>query len=259
MTDQDELLQLEQTLTVLLESHRADLILEKAHKILALDPHNRLAFIGLIIAYNRSQQYDLMLQACRDALALWPDDDWLYHSLYLYYLNTGVDYLKGKEAIEKAIELNPSNARYYRDLGEIYLINREADRAVKHLGKAVELAPDNAEFRSRLALGLLRQHKVDESMKMAEGALKDDPSDNEVLDTTGLIYALAGELEKAENLFKSALRDRPTYQYFQKHLDLVFREKSDKESRMTRGMRYTPLYLRHKGGKLHFDEDATNV
>lgn len=255
MTEQDELIQLEQSLQVIIYSHRSDLILEKAHRILAIDPNNRLGYVALIFAYNRSQQYDLMLRACLDALALWPDDDWFYHSLYLYYLNTGVSYLKGKEAIEKAIELSPSNARYYRDLGEIYLINREADKAVKYLSKAVELDPDNAEFRSRLALGLLREHKVSESLKMAEKALRDDPSDNSVLDTAGLIYALAGELEKAEDLFKSALRDRPTYDYFQKHLDLVYREKSDRESRIKRGMRYTPLYLRHKGTKLHFDED----
>ena len=255
MTDQDQLIQLEQTLRIIINGHRSDLILEKARKILALDTSNRLAHEALIVAYNRSEQYDLMLQACRDALVLWPDDDWLYHSLYLYYLNTGVDYLKGKEAIENAIELNPSNARYYRDLGEIYLINREADKAVKYLSKAAELDPNNAEFRSRLALGLLRLHKLRESIEMAEKALKDDPGDNDVLDTTGLIYALAGQLEKAEDLFKSALRDRPTYQYFQKHLDLVFKEKYDRENRTRQGMSYTPLYLRHKGTKLHFDED----
>lgn len=255
MTDQDELLKLEQTLEVIIGSHRSDLILEKAHKLLAFDPNNRLAHTALIIAYNKSQEYDLMLQASQKALALWPDDDWLYYTLFLYYLNTGVDYLKGKGAIEKAIEINPSNATYYRNLGEIYLINREADKAVKHLTKAVELDPDNAEFKSRLALGLLRLHKVRESFDMTENALKDNPSDNNVLDTTGLIYALAGELEKAEDLFKSALRERPTYEYFQKHLDLVFREKADRENRTNRGMHYTPLYLRHKGEKLHFDED----
>jgi len=35
----------------------------------------------------------------------------------------------------------------------------------------------------------------------------------------------------------------------------VVREKKDRENRQQRGLRYTPLYLRHKGTKLHFDED----
>ncbi len=253
--DDDNLEHLISNLHVLLEGHRGDLIVETAKKILALNPRNLDGYIGLLMGYNSMQKYDLFLEACLQAIAYWPDLAWLHYMHHIYYYSTGEDWLKAKEAIEEAIKLDPTNAEYYRHLGEVYLVNREAEKAAKHLAKAVSLKPDNAEYRSRLALALLRTYKRDKSLKIAKQALKDDPGDSSVLDNVGFIWALAGELDDAENLFRDALRDRPTYIYFQKHLDLVMREKADREGRQQKGLKYTPLYLRHKGTKLHFDED----
>jgi len=98
---------------------------------------------------------------------------WFHFVCYEYYLYLGgKEYLKAKEHIEKAIEINPQNAYYHRCLGELYLINREPDNAETVLLGAVALDPHNPEFRSRYALSLLRQHKVKESLATADQALK---------------------------------------------------------------------------------------
>jgi len=255
----DSLNQLIKTLRIFLGGHRGDLIIETAKKILSINPQSYEGYFGLILGYMKTQQYELMLETCLRAISYWPHIAWFRYMHYIYYFSTGKDWYKAKLAIEEAIKLDPVNARYYRHLGEVYLVNREHAKAVVYLRKAVELNPDSAEYRSRLALGLLRLHKKEESLKMARQALKDDPADSYVLDTVGLILTLSGELDEAEELFKSALRDIPTYSYFQRHLDIVKREKQDRENRKKRGLRYTPLYLRHKGMKLHFDENKHYV
>jgi Flp pilus assembly protein TadD len=252
----DQIQQLEQTLETVSQTHRTDFIIDTARKILALSPHHEEASLQLILALYNSRQYDVMFETIQSAMTYFAQRPWIHYALYLYYLyQGGSDYIKAKEHIEKAISLNPANPLFYRNLGEIYLINREADKAVVNLSKAVELQPTNPEYRSRLALALLRMHRVNDSLDMANRALRDGADDADVYDSVGMIYTLSGDLDKGEELFRVALRMMPTYEYFQKHIDWVLREKQDREGRQRQRKQYTPLYLRHKGTKLHFDED----
>ena len=253
----EQLEQLERTLETVSQTHRTDLIIDTARKILAINHTHEDAHLQLILALYKAHHYDTMFEAISTALRYWPQRPWIHYALYLYYLyQGGEDYVKAKEHIEEAIRLDPTNALFYRQLGEIYLINRESDKAITHLSKSVELRPTNAEYRSRLALALLRVHRVRESLETADQALRDGADDASVYDSVGMIYTLAGDLNKGEELFRVALRMTPTYDYFQKHIDWVLREKKDREIRERQGKRYTPLYLRHKGTKRFFDEDA---
>ena len=247
---------LQKTLEVWSSSHRYDLIIGTAKKILALDPLNRIATYELLRSYNNTLQYEDLYSATTTALQNWPDDPILYDFLYLYYLYLGGEnYIKARDAIEKAIELDPLKGYYYRQLGEIYLINREPEKAFKYLSEAVKLSPSKTEYRSRLALSLIRLNKIKEGLKLTEESLKEDPGIPGVLDNAGMVYILTGDIEKAEELFKDALSKFPTYNYFQSHLEWVLREKKDKESRLKQGKKYTPLYIRQNGTKRFFDED----
>ena len=199
--------------------------------------------------------YDKLIESTNHALASWPNIDVFYEFVYLYYLSKGgLEYLKARDAMRKAIELNPNKAAWYRNLAEIYLINREPDKAETYLSNAVKLEPLNAEYRSRLALSQIRLHKVKESLRSITNCLRDDPDNQYVLDNAGMVYILAGEIDKAEELFRDALRRFPTYTYFQSHLDWVLKEKADKEVRLSKDLNYIPLYIRQKDRKRFFDE-----
>lgn len=87
---------------------------------------------------------------------------------------------------------------------------------------------------------------------MANQALKDGTDEARNFDTVGMIYTLAGELDKGEELFREALRMVPTYDYYQKHIDWVKREKNDRDLRHQQGKSYTPLYLRQRDTKRFF-------
>jgi tetratricopeptide (TPR) repeat protein len=247
--------------------HRHDMVADTATKILALDPQNRDALINLAVAqYQQArlaesdEAFARMRQTTEYALSIYPTEAYLYYLLHLYYLWYGGDqYVDARDCILNAIKLDPQNGWYYRQLGEIYLINREADKAVGYLQEAVRLAPEEAEYRSRLALALLRQRKVRESIALAEQALKDAPDNMSVLDTVGMIYILLGDLEKADRFFRDAIKRDPTYNYFHQHMDWLKRELRDKGERERQGKKYTALYIRQKGSKRFFDEDSVNA
>ncbi len=248
----------EEELQIIKDTHRTDLIIEKAQKLLALDPQNQFGTYVLITAYINSFQYDKVYEATTDALKNWPDDDRLYYYLYFYYLSRGgADYVKARDAIVKAIELSPKKSWYYRDLAEIYLINWEPEKAKNLLELAVKMDPTNAEYKSRLALASVRTKDKNAGLEMARKALSEDPDNHQVLDTVGMIYIITGELDEAEKLCRDALQRYPTREYYQSHLDWTLREKKDKAERVAGGKEYTPLYLRQKGTKRFFDEDVS--
>jgi tetratricopeptide (TPR) repeat protein len=243
----DVLLKLEQELELISQTHRNDMIVSTARQILAINPHHEQASFRLIMALYGLHKFDEMYDAIEIAKTDFAHTAWFHFVCYEYYLYLGgKEYLSAKEHIEKAIEINPSVAYYHRCLGEIYLINREPDKASAVLFEAVRLEPHNPEYRGRYALSLLRQHKVSESLETADRALKDGTSNPGIYDTVGMIYTLSGDLDKGEDLFREALRKLPTYDYFQKHINWVMREKKDRDIRHQRGLQYTPLYLRQK-------------
>ncbi|HUD10725.1 MAG TPA: hypothetical protein VMR28_03585 [Candidatus Saccharimonadales bacterium] len=266
--DPDQLQRLTTELNALTGSHRYDLISNVATKILAIEPTNYVALADLAAAQYykaaRVSQSDDDFTAVREtierALSVYPNEAYFYFLLYHYYLwYGGAQYIQARDCLLTAIKLQPTTAIYYRQLGEIYLINREANKATKYLQEAVRLAPNEAEYRSRLALALLRQHKVKESLAMAEQALHDAPDDMQVLDTVGMVYILIGDLEKADRFFRDAIRRDPNYNYFHQHMDWIKRELPDKQRREQQGEKYTPLYIRQKGSKRFFDEDGPNT
>jgi tetratricopeptide (TPR) repeat protein len=249
----DNLIKLEQELEILSQTHRDDMVADIAWQILVIDPHHETALFRLIMALYGLQKYDEMYDAIEAAKIGFVHTGWFHFVCYEYYLHLGgKEYLKAKEHIEIAIEINPLMPYYHRCLGELYLINREANKAAEVLYEAVKLNPSNAEYRSRYALSLIRLHKVRESLAEADHALKDDTADPRIYDTVGMIYTLSGDLNRGEELFREALRIMPTYEYFQTHIDWVLREKQDKNAREQQGKQYTPLYLRHKGTNRFF-------
>lgn len=262
--DFDQLNRMHEELHALSGSHRYDLIADVATRILALSPASHPALYALAGAQYEAarrsesdEDFAAMKRTTERALSLYPNEAHLYYLLFHYYLwYGGAQYIQARDCLLQAIALDPQRAEYFRWLGEVYLINREADKAAKYLKEAVSLEPTKASHRSRYALALLRQHKVQESVATAEQALHDGPDDMRVLDDVGMIYILLGDLDKADRFFRDAIRRDPTYNYFHQHMDWIKREIADKQRREQQHQKYTPLYIRQKQVKRFFDEDG---
>lgn len=242
---------------VLIESHRNDLLRDKAREVLSISPGHPIGLMYLCRASNNLGAYDELEEAARTGVKLHPQEPHFYYYLYLFFLHIGgPTYVDARQAIGEAIRLRPDVALYHRELGEIYLINWEPEKAQECLREASRLDPNNAEIRSRMGIAELRSGNHPKAFQLARSALELSPDDHSVYNNAGQIFLFGGELDEAENLFREALRRFPTYEYFQRQLMNCEREKSDRKQRQARKLRYTPLVLRQKGRKRFFDEDA---
>ncbi len=133
------------------ETHRYDLLRDKAREVLALAPGHPAALMYLCLASNNLGAYTDLEEAARDGVRLYPQEAHFYYYLYLFFLHIGgVTYIQARDAILEAIRLNPGSALYHRELGEIYLINWEPEKARKCLLDAARLNPKSGEIQSRL-------------------------------------------------------------------------------------------------------------
>jgi tetratricopeptide (TPR) repeat protein len=167
-------------------------------------------------------------------------------------------YMNARDLLLEAIRIDPEFSAAYRDLGEIYLINWEPERALEYLSTAARLEPENAEYRARRSLALLRSGRARDAFEEVHTALRIAPDDYQVLNTVGMVLLFGGELDEAEKLLRRALEQFPTYEYFQRQLTNCLRERDDRASRTAQGKPYTPLVRRQRGRKRFFDESRSD-
>jgi adenylate cyclase len=97
------------------------------------------------------------------------------------------DWPAARGALEKAISLNPSEARAYLDLGWYYAISGDFDRAFEFIGKAVTLDPLNLEYNIDQADLLRMAGRNEQAGKVAANMLELYPGNSEVYWISGMI------------------------------------------------------------------------
>lgn len=243
---------------VLAESHRNDLLRDKAREVLAISPGHQIGLMYLCRASNNLGAYDDLEESARLGIRLYPQEPHFYYYLYLFYLHIGgPTYLDACQAIKEAIRLRPETAMYHRELGEVYLINWEPEKARISLKEASRLDPNNAEIRSRLGIAELRSGNDKVAFELVRSALSLAPDDHSVYNNAGQVFLFGGELKDADGLFREALRRFPTYEYFQRQLVNCEREIIDRDNRLAKRLKYTPLVRRQKGRQRFFNEEVT--
>lgn len=239
------------------QTHRRDLLRQKALEALAISPGHPEALRYLCLAANDTGNYEELKAAAEEGVRLHPQESRFFYYLYLYYLALGGPlYRVACNLIQEALRLSPQNAGYHRELGEVYLVNWEPEKARIALREAARIDPSNGEIVSRLGIAELRCGNFREAFRLARSSLPLAPDDFNVYNNCGQIFLFGGELEEAEAMFREALRRFPTYEYFQRQLSNCEREKTDRAQRLAKKLRYTPLVRRQKGRKRFFDEDA---
>ncbi len=91
--------------------------------------------------------------------------------------NAKSDYQTANAYYQKVVELNPYNAKAYRNLGRNYLRLSNLKEAEFFLKKSILIEPKNKQSYNYLAITLFSDHKrMTESIKMFETALSLDPN-----------------------------------------------------------------------------------
>lgn len=122
-------------------------------KVISMDPGNPNAYsnaIKVLNSMNRPEDADYMLQVCYRLKTVNPasgDINYLIGKVYGQYkgnLDSSEVYLL------RAVTLSPGNPSAYKDLGVLYGMKQQLDKALKMLKKANELDPDDASTKHNL-------------------------------------------------------------------------------------------------------------
>jgi TolB-like protein/Flp pilus assembly protein TadD len=129
---------------------------------------------------------------------------------------------QSRNAVQRAIELNPKSARAHVALGYLHMNDdwdwAEADREIR---QALALEPGSAGVLHAAGDLDLVLGRTSESVRLFGAALERDPLRASSYSNLGVAYFAAGRLEDAERAFRESIELRPTAGYTHNGLGLV--------------------------------------
>ena len=141
-------------------------------------------------------QYDVATFTARHAVEADPQNSYAWS--VLAEASAGAeDNWGAKEAIERALSLEPENATLHATRGWILAKAGDHARSLSSYRTASRLAPGNAEFRARVVRALADQGRLDEAISEAEAAYQANPDDGDA--RTLLARALADRAVAAQH------------------------------------------------------------
>lgn len=129
------------------------------------------------------------------------------------------DLPKSEHFFKMAVQLSPTLAEGYRGLGNVYLKQKEYEKATKTLEKALDLEKGDVPTLNSLGLSYVRQGLHDEGIRRYKLALAIDANDARVHFNLGLALAEKGDLEPAKDSFRKALANDPSMDKAKRQLD----------------------------------------
>jgi tetratricopeptide (TPR) repeat protein len=152
-----------------------------------LNPKDYESLLGAARIYNKLDQPDNALSMAQKALDVnfTAEASWEYASACIK-LKRPAD---AKKALEKVIETDSSNAIANRELGNIYYVDKQYDKAFPLLQKSYSTQPD-ADLAYKLGKAYLEVNKIDDAINYLKEAVTKNP---------GLVDA---ELDLSRSYFK---------------------------------------------------------
>ncbi len=145
-------------------------------RAIAIDSERAIAFYNRALCKRHLKDHEGAFVDISRCIELEPDDP-INHS------EQGFNAMKigrlevAQQAYEKAAELNPNSAHYFRQLGYITLDRQLYDRAVEFFGRAVDIEPENTcglYFRAKAYLKLDRVDEAKNDLRHAADLGDDD-------------------------------------------------------------------------------------
>lgn len=112
--------------------------------------------------------------------------------------------------LETLVEKHPDFAIAYNDLGVLYYQRGDKQLCKQFYEKAVELQPENANFKKNLAdFYLIENGEVEKALEIYLSVLTDDPEDIDVLMVAGKICSAMGKTESAKTFYERVIDVEP--------------------------------------------------
>ncbi len=146
----------------------------------------------------------------------------------LYWQRQG-QYARALEYLQTAADLYPQNAAVQAEIGRTLALEGRLEEAWKAYQKALELAPQDATYYRLLALFSLEHdyHVSQVALPAARQAVVLAPGDPQALDTLGQVLLSLGDLNSAQRFFLRALDLDPDFVAAHLHLGVVYSLQGD--------------------------------
>jgi serine/threonine protein kinase/Flp pilus assembly protein TadD len=115
--------------------------IEIIHQILALDPFEKDALLGLAQTYRQRRQTDSAIHYLNRLVECDPSYKFAYNLLAYAYDQVG-EFEKSIAAINKYLELAPDEANPYDSRGDLYAYNGKYEEAIESYRQALQVKPD---------------------------------------------------------------------------------------------------------------------
>lgn len=149
-----------------------------------------------------------------------------YYSLGVYYALRG-EHDKAAPLYVKAIELWPTFADAYTNLGKSLENIGHMSDAIHYYTKAVELDPTLPDALNNLGSALIREGRHDEARKYYLEAIKYRPDNFETLNNMGTAYAQQKKYDEAYDWYLKSIKANPEYAHAHNNLGSILEIRGD--------------------------------
>jgi tetratricopeptide (TPR) repeat protein len=177
------------------------------------DPSSFPVQMRLGLVSSQTGDGRLAVEAFNAALRLRPDDLEARYLLAVVYssLKDFDNAARQYEIIlQKFTALEPKNVDFYIYLGQLYLTQGKADKAMAQFEKALVIQPKNTLLLLYVGSSYLDNGRHDDGVKLLQRCIEADPVNGDCLNALGYGYAESGKnLDEAVLLLKRALEVEP--------------------------------------------------
>lgn len=175
----------------------------------ALAGEDRASALAAADVWQRLDRYDRAWRTAKDALGRYPDDvDLLFRLAASYERDKKIP--EAVAAFEKLLALRPDHAPALNYLGYMWADRSEnLRRALQLIQKAVDLDPSNAAYLDSLGWAHYRLGDLDKAETWLTLAARLQPDDAAIEDHLGDLWERRGDLDRARASWRKALTMKP--------------------------------------------------
>jgi len=133
----------------------------------------------------------------------------------------------GIKSFEKAISLEPTNPVLHTELGKLYLVSNDKDRAKTEFNKAKELKSDYIDASIQIALIYEDEDNIGEAIRQMEDLAASYPFNVEVLFQLGRLYFKNNQADEAITQFEAVIALMPNHSNALYSLGVAYQKKGE--------------------------------
>lgn len=167
------------------------------------DPTNVEAFQKMGYGHILNENYKMAIKPLETANILAPGDEWTLKNLALCYRKEG-DNSKALEFLKEAEAVNPDSINICNQIGQIYIMHKKYDEALKYMFKVEYLTKGRTSAQRAIAWCYFMTERNDEAISMYAKITEKADAKAEDWMNMGHVYTVKGDIPSGISFYKRA-------------------------------------------------------